>query len=61
MRGADLTGVNLRNTDLSSAVGLDSAVFSPATYYNQWTQFPPEFDPIAAELRLVGVTPMRDR
>ena len=49
LRGADLTGANLKNTDLLHT-GLETATFDAATMYNQWTEFPEGFDPVAAGL-----------
>jgi hypothetical protein len=61
--GANLSGVRLNTSDLANAdlsgahltgAHLSSAVFSPDTTYNQYTLFPPEFNPIAGGTACVG-------
>lgn len=48
--GTDLRGANLGGANLSQATGLDAARFSAETIYNQWTKWPPGFDPVSSGL-----------
>jgi uncharacterized protein YjbI with pentapeptide repeats len=48
LNGANLIGANLRNANLWSS--LEAALVDSTTVYSQGTQFPPEFDPVAAGL-----------
>ena len=49
LTNADLTGANLSNADLAAS-RLNNAQFTSNTVYNQWTLFPPDFDPVAKGL-----------
>ena len=51
LNGANLTGANLKNALTSSTFAL--SMLDSSTIYNQWTQFSPGFDPVAAGLTLV--------
>ena len=54
LTGTNLTGANLRNAAIFTGfLELEFAIFDSATVYNQWTQFPPGFDPFASGLTLV--------
>ena len=53
LANAYLGGANLRNVCASGANWLSSAIFSPETVYNQWTQFPSDFNPVAAGLTFI--------
>ena len=46
---ANLSGANLKNANVSSS-SFEFAVLSQETIYNQWTDFPDGFDPVAAGL-----------
>jgi uncharacterized protein YjbI with pentapeptide repeats len=54
----NLTGTILKNANLERA-NLSSAIVDTTTVYNQWTVFPPEFNPTEAGLR-VSVSPPGD-
>jgi uncharacterized protein YjbI with pentapeptide repeats len=54
---ADLSGAMLKSAHLRSAVGLETALFSTDTVYNQWTVFPEDFDADAKGLTLVPSPP----
>ena len=49
LTNADLTGANLSNAVLAAS-RLNNAQFASNTVYNQWTLFPPDFDPVAKGL-----------
>ena len=58
LRGAQLTdanfrGANLQNASFLLAAHLETASFSPETRFNQWTEFPEDFDPSVAGLSFV--------
>ena len=46
-------GADLRNANLTSAMDFLSASLNSSTVYNQWTVFPPDFDPLGAGLTLI--------
>ena len=53
LTNANLAGANLKNAFLWDATGLGSAVFSQETTYNQWTQFPADFNPVSFKLTFI--------
>ncbi len=53
VRGADLRGANLRNASFRDVSDATAALFDSSTTYNQWTLFPPTFDPRAYNLKFV--------
>jgi uncharacterized protein YjbI with pentapeptide repeats len=52
LTNANLSGASIKNADLRSDT-LPLAIFDANTVYNQWTVFPPEFDPAAQGLTLI--------
>ena len=48
LTNANLSGANLANAFLANALGLDSTIADSNTVYNHWTQFPQDFNPVAA-------------
>jgi uncharacterized protein YjbI with pentapeptide repeats len=60
LSNTNLTGSILKNAYLrSTADGIESAVYSSDTIYNQWTVFPDSFDPVASGLTLM-LSPLGD-
>ena len=54
LSSADLSGANLSTANLLVAGGrLDDVNFDSTTVYNQWTLFPPDFNPVDAGLTFV--------
>ena len=56
---ANLSGANLKSASLREAIGVEEALFSADSVYNQWTVFPSAFDPAAVGLTL-SVSPPGD-